>query len=112
MVRPLAAEAGLLDAAERRRGVGDEAAVEADHAGLDLLGDAQAAGEVAGVDVGDEAELGVVGQGDGLVLGGEAADGGDGAEDLLAGDGGAGGDAVDDGGREVEAVAVERPCRR
>ena len=43
-----------------------------------------------------------------LVLGGEAADRGDRAEDLLAGDLGAGGHAVEHGGLEVEALALER----
>ena len=43
----LAAEAGLLDAAERRARVGDHALVEADHAGLELLDDAERAVDVA-----------------------------------------------------------------
>ena len=64
----------------------DQAAVEADHAGLEPLADPQAAGEVAGVDVGDQAVLGVVGQPDRLVLVGEGDDRGDRAEDLLAED--------------------------
>ena len=50
------------------RGVGDDALVEADHAGLEALDDAERALEVARVDVGDEAELGGVGRGDRLVL--------------------------------------------
>ena len=65
-------------------GVGDEALVEADHAGLERLADAQRALEVAGVDVGDEAVLGVVGGGDRLVLVDEGRDRRDRAEDLLA----------------------------
>ena len=55
---------GLLDAAERRRRVGDDALVEADHAGLQALDHAQGALDIARVDVGDEPELGVVGGGD------------------------------------------------
>src|SRR3954454_21431678 len=55
----LAPEARRLDAAERRGGVGDQSLVEADHAGLQLLADAERALEVGCVDVGDEAELGV-----------------------------------------------------
>src|SRR5918994_388114 len=47
---PLAAEAALLRAAERCGRVGDEAAVEADHAALDPLRQAETAGEVAGVE--------------------------------------------------------------
>ena len=50
-----------FDAAERRGRVGDDALVEADHAGLERLGDAERAGEVLGEDVGDQAVLGVVG---------------------------------------------------
>ena len=45
--------------------------------------DAQRALEVARVDVGDQAVLGVVGRGDRLVLGREARDRRDRAEDLL-----------------------------
>src|SRR3954447_24362598 len=80
----LAAVAGLLDAAERRPGVGDHALVEADHAGVELLDHAERAVDVLRVDVGDEAVLGVVGDGDRLVLVGEAADRCDRSEDLLA----------------------------
>src|ERR1039457_6701988 len=58
----LAAEAGLLDAAEGRGGVGHDALVEADHAGLDLLADAEGASEVAREDVGHETVLGAVGR--------------------------------------------------
>ncbi len=39
----LAAEAGLFDASERRGGVGHDALVESDHAGLEGLGDAECA---------------------------------------------------------------------
>src|SRR6185312_16353456 len=56
----LAAEPGLLDAAERRRRVGDETLVEAHHPRLQRLDDAERALDVAGVDVGDEPVLGVV----------------------------------------------------
>src|SRR2546423_12909578 len=50
----LAAEARLLDAAERRAGVGDHPLVEADHAGLQALDDLESAIDVPGEDVGDE----------------------------------------------------------
>ena len=43
----LASQAGVLHAAERSRGVGDDALVEADHAGLELLADAERALDVA-----------------------------------------------------------------
>ena len=79
----LAAEAGGLDAAERRGGVGDHALVEADHAGLEALDDAERALEVARVDVGDEPVLRVVGRGDRGLLVVEADHGRDRAEDLL-----------------------------
>src|ERR1043165_6857546 len=42
LVRALAAEAGLLGAAERRRRIGDKPAVEADHAEVELFGNAHA----------------------------------------------------------------------
>src|SRR5205807_1814753 len=67
LVAALAADAALLGAAERRGRVGDDAAVEPDHAGVQRLGDAQALGQVGGVDVGDQPVLGVVGQPDRLV---------------------------------------------
>ena len=79
----LAAEAGRLDAAERRRGVGDEPLVEADHAGLELLADAERPLDVVRVDVGDEPVLGVVGGRDRGLLVVEADDRRDRAEDLL-----------------------------
>ena len=82
---------GLLHAAERRRRVGHDAAVEADHAGLQRLADPQPAAQVAGVDVGDQPELGVVGPADGVVLGGEPDHGRHRPEDLGAEDAGADG---------------------
>src|SRR4051812_24931919 len=54
LLAALAAEAGSLHAAERRRGVGHHALVEPDHAGLQLLAHAEGALDVARVDVGDE----------------------------------------------------------
>src|SRR6185436_10609471 len=45
-VRAFAADARLLHAAERRGGVGDESAIEPDHAEVELLGDAHAAAQV------------------------------------------------------------------
>src|SRR5919106_6248467 len=74
-----AAQAGLLDAAEGRGGVGDQSGVEADHAAFEAFGDAQGAVEVLGEQVGGQAEFGVVGGGDGLVFVVEGEDGGDGA---------------------------------
>jgi hypothetical protein len=65
-----AAEAGFLHAAEGRHLGRDDAGVDADHAVFQRLGHAPDAAHVAGVEVGGEAELGVVGHADrlGLVL--------------------------------------------
>src|SRR3954451_10025028 len=79
----LAAEAGGLDAAERRRGVGHHALVEPDHAGLQLLADAERSLEVVRIDVGDEPVLGVVGGSDRSVFIVEPDYGRDGPEDLF-----------------------------
>src|ERR1700757_882183 len=49
LVRALAAEAALLGAAERRRRIGDEPAIEPDHAEVELLGDSHPARQIAGV---------------------------------------------------------------
>src|SRR5687768_10083181 len=53
----LAAEAGVLHAAERGRRVRHDALVQADHAGLQALGHRERPGDVAGVEVRDQAEL-------------------------------------------------------
>src|SRR5690606_24137483 len=62
-----APDAGLLHAAERSRRVGHHTGVQTEHAGLQILGQAQAAVEVAGVGEADQAELCGVGQADRLV---------------------------------------------
>ena len=64
----LAAEAGLLEAAEGDRRAGDLGAVDRDHAELQRAGHAVDAARVLRVQVGDEAVLGGVGAGDGLGL--------------------------------------------
>ena len=101
-----AAEAAFFDAPERCGGVGHQSAVEADHAGLDPLADPQTSSEVGGVDVGDEAVLGVVGEFDRLVLGGEGHDRRDRAEDLGVQDLCVGRDSGQHGGWVVEAGAL------
>src|SRR5215211_3208358 len=101
-----AAEARVLDAAERGGGVGDHALVEADHAGFDALADAQGAPQVAGVDVGHEAVLRVVGCGDGILFRVEGGYGGYGAEDLLLEERRVLGDLVEDGGAVEVACAL------
>src|SRR5215475_9959752 len=68
LVRAFAADAALLHAAERRRRVGHEAAVEPDHAEVELFRDAHAAAQVARVEVGDQAVFGIVGSLDHFVL--------------------------------------------
>src|SRR6185437_7322022 len=50
-------EAGLLDTAERRSGVGDQGPVDADHAEVQPLGRAQGALHICRVEVGDQAVL-------------------------------------------------------
>src|SRR5256884_97156 len=55
-----ASEAGALGAAEGCRSVGDDAHVDADHAGLELGGDRLASLEGGGEDVGREAVVGYV----------------------------------------------------
>src|SRR5581483_1035002 len=81
--RELAAEAGLLVAAERDPGKRGERHVDADHARLDARGDAVPARGVAGPDRGEEAVLDVVRDPNRVLLVLERDDGHDGAEDLL-----------------------------
>ena len=56
----LATEAALLDTTERRRRVGDERTVEADHARFKCLAEAQPTLQISGVHIGDQAILGGV----------------------------------------------------
>src|SRR5215467_2915445 len=88
LVAALAAQARLIDPAERGRRVAHHAAVDADHAGFECLGHLQRAPQVGGVQVGDQAVLGSVGHGDRLVGVGEPDYRGDRAEDLLPEDAG------------------------
>ena len=111
-VRAFAADAGLLHAAERRRRIGDQAAVEADHAEIELLGDAHAAAQVLGVEIGDETVFGVVGALDRLVLGLEGLDRGDRPEDFLVQHLGIVRHIGEHGRRIEEARARPAPCRR
>src|SRR5262245_39231850 len=60
-MRTLAADAALLHAAERRRRIRYDAAIEPDHAEVEPFRDPHAAAEVARVQIGDEPVLGVVG---------------------------------------------------
>src|SRR5579871_1962546 len=82
-LRALAPQTRLLGAAERRRRVGNEATIEPDHAEIELLGDAHAARQVLGEEIGDETIFGVVGTLDGFVFALEGLDRGHRPEDLL-----------------------------
>ena len=84
MRRSLAPEAGLLDPAKRRDFGGDQPGVEADHAVLQGLWHPPRTVDIAGIDIGGEARIGVIGHGDGLVLGGEADQPRDRPKSLLA----------------------------
>lgn len=77
--------------------------VDPDGAVAQPAGDAAGAAGVGGPDGAREAVLGVVGEGDGLVLGGEGLHGQDGSEDLLADDTHAAVALVEDG-RLVEVA--------
>src|SRR5215470_6262460 len=67
IVATLAAEPGLLHPAERCSGIAHHATVDADHAGLERLGDLQRPPQFGRVQVRDQAVLGVVGHRDRLV---------------------------------------------
>src|SRR5215216_3614267 len=97
-----AAEAAFFDPTKGCGRVGYQSAVEADHAGLNSLADPQTPSEVGGVDVGDEAVLGVVGQFDRLLFGGEGHNRRDRTEDLGVQDLRVGGDSGQYGGWVVE----------
>src|SRR5688500_349531 len=67
-----AADSRFLHAAEGRDLVGDDPDVDADDAVLERLGHAPDAADVTAVEIGREAELGIVGELDQLLLGLEA----------------------------------------
>src|SRR5262245_17403255 len=66
--RAFAAETGFLDAPEGHDLVGEDALVDADHAGVELLGDPPGAGEILAEQVGGKPERRVVGELDGVLL--------------------------------------------
>src|SRR5438309_3081112 len=84
--RAFAADAALLHAAEGGDLGRDDALVDADDAVFEGFGDAPDAADVAAVEIGGEAEFGVVGHLDCLGLGPEAVERGDGPEGFLLGD--------------------------
>src|SRR5665647_687440 len=101
----LTAETRVLDPAERRRRVGHDALVDADHSELQSLADPQRPREVPGEDIGHEAVFRVVCPRDRLRLGGEGRDRRHRAEDLLAHHQGVRGHAGQEGGG-VEVALV------
>src|SRR5207237_6409184 len=84
VLRALAAEARLLNTAERRDLRRDEARVDADDAVVERFGDAPDTADVAAVEVRGESVRRVVRGANRLLLGREARDAGDGPEGLLA----------------------------
>src|SRR5919204_5970913 len=106
VLRALAAESGLLHAAERGDLRGDDAGVRTDDAGLHLLRHAEDAPDVAAVEIARESELRVVGKPDDLILGLEANQRRDGAERFLVGDDHVRRDVRDHGRLEEEAAAL------
>src|SRR3954467_6195762 len=105
VLRALAAEARVLHAAKRRDLGRDDAGVRADDADLHLFRDAEDAADVAAVEVAGEAELGVVGELDHLVLAFEANEWRHRAEGLFVGNDHLGRDVRDHGRLEEEAAA-------
>ena len=85
--------------------------VDPDVAGPQELGHPEGPGRVAGEDVVVEAEVGVVGDGDPLLLVVEGDDDHHGAEDLLPGHHHVVGPG-EEGGRDVEALVQSRAGRR
>ena len=83
----LAADAGMLGAAERRAEVAQKPGVDPDDARFDFRGDAVRPREIARPDGGGEAVVGGVGPLDHLRLGVEGEDVTAGAEDFLGADG-------------------------
>src|SRR5260221_8539524 len=106
VLRSLAAEPRFLYAAERRDFGRDEAGVDPDDAVLERFGDAPDARDVAAVEVRGEAELGVVGERDGLRLVAEAEERRHRPEGFLARDGHRRRHAREN--RRLEEAAAER----
>src|SRR5579859_3968804 len=100
VLRAFAPDAGLLDAAKGGHLAGDEPLIDSDDAIFQSLGHAPDAPGVARVEVGGQAELGVVAHRDDFLLGGEAGQRSDGAERLLVHQPGPGWHIEKDGGLE------------
>src|SRR5450631_286351 len=107
----LTTEAGVLDPAEGRSGVGHNPLVDADHPELQRLANPQGAREIAGEDIGHQPVFRVVGPGDRLCLGGERSDRRHRTEDLLTHQHRVRGDAGQQRGRiEVTLVPHRGPA--
>src|ERR1700730_3308763 len=104
----LAADAALLGAAERRGRIGNEPAVEPDHAVIELFRHPHAAAQVLGVEIRDQTIFSVVGAPDHLVLRPEGLDRGDRSENLLVQHGCTVRYASEHGGRIEITLAVRR----
>ncbi len=85
MVRAFAAQTGLLDAAEWHMLGGDDAGVDAHHAVLQRLADAENTADVAGVEIAGQTEFGVVGRVNRFFFRVEAEDRGQRAKGFFAG---------------------------
>src|SRR6266567_7492427 len=105
------AEERALPAAEAVEGHGDrDWDVDADHAGLDGVGEGAGGVSVAGEDGGAVAVLVLVDELEGGLEGVGADDAEDGAEDLFAVDAHLGLDVVEEAGSEEEAFAARKSC--
>src|SRR5258708_656017 len=103
----LAAESALLGAAERRRWIGYQPAIESDHAGVDALRDAQAFGEVLGVDVRYQSVFGLVRKFNSFVDAGKRDDRRDGSEDFFVKDPRIRRDVREYGRRKIEPRPID-----
>jgi len=106
LLAELAADAGLLVAAEGVPGVEEVVVVDPDRAGAQALGHPDGAGRVAAPHGAGQAVPGVVGHGDRVVVVVDRDHGQDRAEDLLLGDARGRVGPGEDGGGEVEAALV------
>src|SRR5690349_15021235 len=106
VLRALAPQSRLLNAAERSDFGRDDADVRADDAGLHFLRHAEDAADVAAVEVAGEAELGVVREANDFILRLEANERRHGAERFLEGDDHVGRDVRHHGRLEEEAAAL------
>src|SRR4051812_38768281 len=98
--RTLAADAGLLHAAEGRDLGGDDALIDADDAVFEAFHGAKDAADIARIEIGGEPVFGVVGHADGVLILLEAKQCDHRSEDLLARHGHLGRDIAHNGGLE------------